>query len=401
MSAASTAMADVRSHEWYLDDMQAEAMWKVSTGKGITVAVLDSGVDATLPELRHQIVGGADLSSHPTGPLKDMEGHGTDMAAIIAGDGSGGGIQGIAPGVKVLPVKFDRIGGEAMARGIRYAVDQHAQVINISMGWPAASTQANDVQQAVNYALQKGSLVFASSGNDGDNGNMASYPAALPGVVSVGAIDRNGDVTKFSTHGPQLALAAYGQDVVGHCKDDRSQYCLAKGTSPASAFASAAAALIWSKHPEWTNNQVLRVMMETAGKPSDGQVPSEYLGYGIVRPRKVLLEGQGDPGPADVNPLPRAQAELHGQSSAGAPATLGKDKGSATHKADVDSAAESASSGSSGHLMTWIGIGSAVAVVIAATTAFLIARRRRATVSQPPHPGAPQIPPMGGAWRDQ
>ena len=79
--------------------------------------------------------------------------------------------------------------------------------------------------------------------------------------------------------------------------------CTAEGTSYATAIASASAALIWSAHPTWTNNQVLRVMMETAGKPEDGKVPSEYLGYGIVRPRKVLLDKEGDPGPADVNPL--------------------------------------------------------------------------------------------------
>ncbi|MFI9719630.1 S8 family serine peptidase [Streptomyces sp. NPDC052396] len=398
--AAYAAVADIRSHEWYLDDMQAEAMWKVSTGKGITVAVLDSGVDSALPELRNQVVGGVDLSSHPTGPLKDVEGHGSEMASIIAGDGSSGGIQGIAPGAKVLPVKFDRLGDVGMAQGIRYAVDHHAQVINISMGDVVASNNEKALRQAVNYALRKGSLIFASSGNDGENGNMISYPAALPGFVAVGAVDRNGDVTKFSTHGPQLALAAYGQDIVVRCKDDRSQYCLVKGTSPAAAFASASAALIWSKHPDWTNNQVLRVMMDTAGKPTDGQVPSQYLGYGIVRPRKVLLEGQGDPGPANVNPLPRAQEALRGQSSADASATPGNGNGSAAPKAHVDSAAEPAS-GSSSHLMPWIGIGAAVAAVVAAAVVFLIVRRRRAMASQPPHPGAPQVPPMGGAWRDR
>ena len=115
-------------------------------------------------------------------------------------------------------------------------------------------------------------------------------------------MDKSLKASKFSVHGPQVALAAPGVSIPTRCTK-KFLGCTADGTSYSTAIASASAALIWSAHPTWTNNQVLRVMMETAGKPEDGKVPSEYLGYGIVRPRKVLLDKEGDPGPADVNPL--------------------------------------------------------------------------------------------------
>ncbi|MEV5128305.1 type VII secretion-associated serine protease mycosin [Streptomyces decoyicus] len=293
----------MRSRQWYLDAMQAERIWRTSTGEGITVAVIDSGVDSSVPELRGQLLPGKDFSGEGPGPNYDSEGHGTSMAVIIAGRRSGSGAWGLAPGSKILPVKS--VNGDwtsHMAKSIRYAADHGAKVINISQGGPAGEGAGAVLQSAVSYANKKGSLIFAAPGNNGDKGNSASYPAITPGVVGVGAVDKELSSTKFSTHGPQVALAAPGVGIPTRCTKKLVK-CIAQGTSQATAIASASAALIWSAHPTWTNNQVLRVMMETAGKPEDGKVPSEYLGYGIVRPRKVLLDKEGDPGPADVNPL--------------------------------------------------------------------------------------------------
>ncbi|WP_406211052.1 type VII secretion-associated serine protease mycosin [Streptomyces decoyicus] len=301
--APHASAADKRSRQWYLDAMQAERMWQTSRGQGVTVAVIDSGVDSSVPELRGQLMPGKDFSATQRGANHDGEGHGTSMAMLIAGRRSGDGTWGLAPESKILPLRSVGANGNGgMAKSIRYAADHGAKVINISLGAPASEAAKADLQPAIDHAGEKGALIFAATGNHGDEDNIADYPSSLPGVVGVGAVTRSLKAAKFSVHGPQVALTAPGVDVPTRCTK-RLLDCTTWGTSDATAIASASAALIWSAHPTWTNNQVLRVMMETAGKPEDGKVPSEYLGYGIVRPRKVLLDKEGDPGPADVNPL--------------------------------------------------------------------------------------------------
>ncbi|NGO73834.1 S8 family serine peptidase, partial [Streptomyces boncukensis] len=110
----------------------------------------------------------------------------------------------------------------------------------------------------------------------------------------------------YSTYGPHVALTAPGLGVPGWCDGAKVRYCVQGqgGTSSATALASASAALIWSKHPEWTSNQVLRVLIKTTGRSQKGRsVRSKYIGYGAVRPRANLLQGKGDPGDPDISPL--------------------------------------------------------------------------------------------------
>lgn len=306
--AATPAHAEtVRSQQWHLTSMKAEEIWKTSTGKGVTVAVIDSGVDR-LPELEGQVLSGKDYapSSYKGDERTDWMPHGSSIAAIIAGTGehpSGDGAFGLAPGVKILPIRTPQ--GESASNliwteAIRYAADSEAKVINISMAAPAEDPAR---LEAVKYALSKGKLIFAGVGNDGDSTNATLYPAATPGVVGVGAVDKHGKVTAESQHGSQVDLSAPGADIVTACSTGKSGLCTSHGTSDATALASASAALIWSAHPDWTNNQVLRVLMNTAGKPTDGAARSDFIGYGIVRPR-IAVATPGDPGPADVYPLP-------------------------------------------------------------------------------------------------
>ncbi|WP_329402015.1 S8 family serine peptidase [Streptomyces melanogenes] len=305
VGTAPTALADdMRSKQWYLDAMDADAVGKVSTGKGITVAVIDTGVRSE-PELTGRVLGGHDFTGSGDG-RKDTNGHGTSMAVLIVGSGADGGIKGLAPDAKVLPVRsvvtdHDFAGTAITAKAIRYAAESDARIISISLGSDSPSEgEKQELASAVTYALGKGKLIFAAAGNTGDKGNQVEYPGATPGVVAVGAVGTDGKVAKFSTTGSQVALAAPGDKIPSHCSDGNG-YCETNGTSQATALTSATAALIWSAHPDWTGNQVLRVMMETAGH--NGKVPSQYIGYGTVRPAQVLLKGNGNPGPADVNPL--------------------------------------------------------------------------------------------------
>lgn len=396
---------NIRSQQWYLDSMHADDIWKVSTGKGVTVAVVDHGVDPSLPELDGQVLDGTDVSPKPIGAHRDDEGHGSNMAAIIAGTANGGGIQGLAPGVKILPVKVpppeDSLNTDSStAKGIRYAADNHAQVINISMGSPSSAADATQTRSAVEYALKEGSLIFAATGNSGEKDNVPSYPSDMPGVVGVAAVDREGSVTKFSTYGPQVALAAYGDHIAEHCSKNRDRFCFGRGTSQATAIASASAALIWSKHPDWTNNQVLRVMMQTAGKPTEGDIPSKYIGYGGVRPRKVLVDGEGNPGPPDVNPLLAAEGattKLSAKPSSPPSTPSGESTEAAQHGPAV---AEPNPSHTKDRTMTWIGIGAGAAVLAAAAIAFVIVRQRGKRKPAPqPFLGPVPPPPPGDPWR--
>ncbi|CAM5689862.1 Serine protease OS=Streptomyces alboniger OX=132473 GN=CP975_26390 PE=3 SV=1 [Streptomyces alboniger] len=147
--AATPAHADsVRSRQWHLDAMRADEMWKTSTGRGITVAVIDSGVDGTIADLRGQVQDGKDFSSLPGDEHTDRANHGTGMAALIAGTGARGetaGSYGLAPDAKILPIRMaygsersrqgEQLSGYSrdMAKAIRYAADSHAQILNISM----------------------------------------------------------------------------------------------------------------------------------------------------------------------------------------------------------------------------------------------------------------------------
>lgn len=377
---------DIRSRQWYLEAMKADDMWKVSQGQGVVVAVIDSGVNASLPELRGQVLEGADASNKSLNPHQDPDGHGTNMATLIAGTGAGGGIKGLAPKAKILPVRsaagdWDDPADAILGRSIRYAAGHGARIINISLGGIGLPKQFPLTRAAVQYALKRGSLIFAASGNSGDKNSPVELPAAIPGVVAVGAIDGTGKVAKWSTAGDQVALVAPGVDMTTHCTKSKG-LCNSWGTSQATAIASASAALIWAKHPKWNNNQVLRVMMQTAGRPKTGEIPSSYVGYGTIRPRKVLLDGEGAPGSASVNPLLAREGATKPDPSASAsasksPSTDPKSTPTATddQKGDKKTVAEPKKNDDNSSTL-WIAIGVGVAVLLAAAVAIVLVRRR-------------------------
>ncbi|MEU5480882.1 type VII secretion-associated serine protease mycosin [Streptomyces mirabilis] len=385
--AVTPAYADtVRDRQWYLDAMRAEQMWKTSTGKGITVAVIDTGVQGDIPDLRGQVLSGKDYSRHPGDEHSDYDGHGTSMAVLIAGTGAKGrvtGSYGLAPGAKILPIRIpdfieqSRSDGNPddypayMAKAIRYAADSDAQVINISQASTAHSQQLNE---SVAYALSKGKLIFAGVGNDGAGLNELEYPAATPGVAGVGAIGRNVKATQESQHGSQVDLAAPGEDMVAACLGG-TELCKTHGTSDATAIASASAALIWSKHPDWTNNQVLRVMLNTASKPKNGKERTDYLGYGTVRPR-IALTNPGSPGPADVYPLPDFKQAASEASD-----------GAASASAQPEGKPAAAASGTTS-AMPWILTGVGAAFLIGAVLVAGAVRRRRRVAAAGPGPTA-------------
>ncbi|MFI0235820.1 type VII secretion-associated serine protease mycosin [Streptomyces sp. NPDC016845] len=399
----------VRAEQWYLDAMHADQMWKTADGKGVTVAVVDSGVDPDLADLRGQVLPGKNYSRHPGDAQADYAGHGTRMAVLIAATGARGGTQasyGLAPGAKILPIRVpdfiekSRTDGNPddyptyISKAIRYAADSDARIINISLGSESNSKQLDD---AVAYALSKDKLVFAAVGNTGSGSNSAEYPAATPGVVGVGAIGKDLKVTSESQRGPQVDLVAPGAEIVAACKGG-SEVCDSHGTSDATALASASAALIWSKHPDWTNNQVLRVMLNTASGPVSGKERSDEIGHGALRPR-IALTDPGDPGPADEYPLPDYKAG--GTAPRGDSASAGPSNGASTAPA-------ASSDGESSSALPWIAAGVGGLVLIGAVGGVLAVRGRRRRAAPVPQPGwaQPPYPPrqqqeQGHAWPHQ
>ncbi|MFD3939953.1 type VII secretion-associated serine protease mycosin [Streptomyces sp. NPDC058611] len=373
--AATPAHADtIRSQQWHLDAMKADDMWKISTGKGITVAVIDTGVDR-IPELEGQVLPGAvfPAGDAPGDKDNDYNGHGTTMAALIAATGkhpTGDGGYGLAPGTKILPLRVpDMLEGArtpSMVAAIRYAADSDAKIINISMAIGTEPEEDRERADAVKYALSKGKLIFAGVGNNGDAGNKTLYPAATPGVVGVGAVAADGKATAESQHGPQVDLSAPGIDIMTACKG-KTGLCKTHGTSDATALASASAALLWAAHPDWTNNQVLRVLLNTAGKPTDGAERNDYVGYGVVRPR-IALPTPGDPGPADVFPLPDLVAA---DAAAKSPAP----GASADGKAAEAPAPRAEAAGKGGSLLPWLGIGLGACLLIGGAVTAVVVRR--------------------------
>ncbi|MFD5700226.1 S8 family serine peptidase [Streptomyces lasiicapitis] len=386
--APSAAADDVQSKQWYLDAMGAEELWDVSTGEGIKVAVVDTGVSET-PSLKGRVQAGKDVTDRSGGALDDYQGHGTTMAELIAGSGRGGGLKGLAPGAKVISVRLSLQGANGRskdesdsAEAIRAAADSDAQIISMSFGsdvmYPAQ-------EEAVKYAASRGKLMFASVGNEAQKKNFIGYPAAYPNVTGVSSADKSGKVAKYSEFGEYVDLAAPGRNLPHWCDATFRSYCDGEGgTSASTAIASASAALIWSKHPDWTANQVLRVLIDTAGRSWPKDEPSDYLGYGLVRPAPNLLKNRGNPGPPDIDPLTNKKTPGVGTSSS----TPSKDSSAkpsapASQPAKDDAAAgqpagsASSSKSDDGDNQLWIVVGAVAAAAVIGGGAFAVVRNRR------------------------
>ncbi|MFJ4951839.1 S8 family serine peptidase [Streptomyces sp. NPDC088760] len=396
--APSAVADDVQSKQWYLGPMQAEQMWKASTGKGVKVAVIDSGVNANTSSLKGQVLTDEVPTTVAYRATDDYDGHGTTMAELIAGTGAGGGLKGLAPGAKIVPyrVKFDDLKGGAAelnktpepAEAIRAAADTDAKIINMSFGSQGPSSTE---EAAIKYAASKGKLLVAAVGNEGGkSGDRIGYPAAFEYVVGVAASDESGTVSKFSSAGGYVDLAAPGQDFPGWCDASFRSYCDdMNGTSSAAAITSASAALIWSAHPDWSVNQVTRALVDTAGRKWAKNDPSKYLGYGTIRPRLVLADPHYNPGSANVDPLAKenggdllakSAATTSSSSSSPAPSSSASTPSQAPEKGSTGatSAAGSSTESSNDNSTLWVVLGAVAAVVVVGGGGVAVARARRA-----------------------
>ena len=323
-SAAATAATNdaLRPRQWGLDQIRAEQAWATTTGTGTVVAVLDTGVDLMHPDLQANLVAGATFTCSGTAPCgnggwKGQDGvgqasdsHGTHVAGIVAAVANNGvGIAGVAPGAKIMPVKVLEDGSGSfgqIAAGIRYAADNGAKVINMSLGALPGSQALtitgleSRVTKAISYANSKGVAVIAAAGNEAFP--VCDTPSWEPGAMCVTATDRNQLKPWYSNGGLKRdlkAVAAPGgaglvtctEDIVstvpqgtgvgaGTCK--HADYDYYAGTSMATPHVAGVAALLFSQGR--TLGNVESALMQTARTPVADRtgVYSPAYGWGIV-----------------------------------------------------------------------------------------------------------------------
>ena len=255
----------------------------------MTVAVIDSGVDANHPDLRGQVLKGADFVDGTTDGRSDVVGHGTTVAALIAGRGDdSNGVIGLAYQAKILPVRVldpqnEYDSADQVARAVRWAVDHGARVINMSLGSADAAPVLSD---AVSYAFRHDVVVVACDGNLSNNrGTAVWHPARQPGVVAVAGVERTGMFWDGSLQGPETVLTAPSADITG--AHPGGTYWRVNGTSFAAPLVTATAALIRSKYPKLSAATVISRLILTAWDFGPKGRDPEY-GYGIVNPAKAL-----------------------------------------------------------------------------------------------------------------
>jgi subtilisin family serine protease len=248
--------------------------WKRSTGHGVTVAVIDTGVAGDVANLRGRVLPGIDMvePASPNGWRDEapVGGHGTGVASVIAGSGRGIPVHGIAPGVQILPVRILDAHGlcpdALVAQGIVWATRHGADVINLSLGTAADEISARDKRRehaAVRYAVGHGVTVVAGAGNDGPDNGGRFYPAAFPEVIAVGGTNRGGtQPVPFSDRGQWVDVAAPAVGVWNANVDGTLGE--ASGTSFAAPAVSAMAALLLSVNPRLDPAAVRRLIMATS-----------------------------------------------------------------------------------------------------------------------------------------
>ncbi len=275
------------------------ALRQITEGAGTTVAVIDSGVDAANPQLANAVVGGGDLLDSTGTGTDDCIGHGTAVASIIAARPiDGAGLRGLAPAAKILSLRVsERIETEdgtptgagnvqALIDGIMRAVTAKPKpaVINLSI---STATDNAGLRAAVQAALDADIVVVAAVGNQYGRGNPAPYPASYDGVVGVGAISQSGTRLPESQVGTYVDMVAPGEAIVGAAP--RSGHLVRSGTSFATPFVAATAALIRARYPQLNRTEVVRRLLATTDPAAGGQ-PSLDYGYGVVNPLRALTE---------------------------------------------------------------------------------------------------------------
>jgi type VII secretion-associated serine protease mycosin len=392
VAAYADTVADYQ--KWYLDALRIDRAHQISQGAGVVVAVVDTGVDATVAELRGQVLPGLGVTA---GAARDGRrdsgseiGHGTSMAGIIAGlGGSDARVLGIAPKAKILPIATEASRNESdVAKAIRWAADNGADVLNLSLG---ADRPPEEVEvAAVQYALSKNVVVVAAAGNRARGFRGVESPASIPGVIAVGVTMKSGEPWFDGITGPEMVLNAPAEQVIAPVPRGVTSngYSLSTGSSSATALVSGVAALVRARYPDADAATVVNRLIRTADdRGAKGR--DNLYGFGVVDPVAALT---ADVPAVSANPL-----------LAAVPAVSGAAGATGAAKAGEDDPAVSISVGDPKLAALQIGVCLAVVALVVGVILFSVRSSRRRNAAPPPaypYPPAgyppPPVPPQPG-----
>lgn len=278
---------------WEITAFNLPKAWDFTQGEGVVVAVLDTGADLDHEDLVENLLPGRNFID-PSKPPHDDNSHGSHVTGIICASNNDLGVVGVAPKCKVIPIKVLDSKGNGnlinVADGIRWAVDQGADFITMSLGSP---NPVAVVQDAIKYALQKGCVTWCAAGNAGKT-RQIFYPAAYPEVIGIGAIDENFDRAKFSCTGPDLDFVAPGVQILSTVPEN--WYAVLSGTSMANPFAVGIGVLLLSYKRKKkidikleTNNDYIDVLKQYTIPTKNPEFAGQkfFEGFGIIDPRKL------------------------------------------------------------------------------------------------------------------
>lgn len=308
LAAPATADA-VRDRQYWLDDYGIREAWQVTRGEGIVIAILDSGVDAGHPDLAGAVIGGTDVSGRgnatgtlPLGPAGRT--HATMVASLAAGRGSGpaSGVIGAAPAASILSISLafgpgERSGDDQIAEGVRWAVDNGADVISLSLtrnqlDWPESW------DEAFLHAERNDVVIVAAAGNRGNGTEQVSAPATMPGVLAVGGVDRAGRASDLaSSQGITIGVMAPSEGLIGAIPG--GGHSTWQGTSGATPIVAGIVALVRAAHPDLDAAGVINRVLATA-RPATASVPDPLYGYGLIDAAAAV---SAEVAPVTENPL--------------------------------------------------------------------------------------------------
>jgi serine protease len=302
-------------YQWHMARIGMETAWDLSTGAGVVVAVIDTGVKQNLEDLANtQFVAGWDFVNNDADPTDD-EGHGSHVAGTIAQSTNNGvGVAGVAYNARIMPIKvLNRRGSgtfDDIAEGVYFAADNGADVINMSLGGASSLTILED---AVNYAWSNGVVVVCAAGNESTS--APSYPAAYTNSISVSATAGNDDLASYSNYGNTIDICAPGGDSGDHNNDgyddmilqntfsrNSEGYYFFAGTSMASPHVAGVAALVKAANPSLTNAQI-RDILESTAEDLGANGWDIYFGEGMVDAVAAIQAAGGAPPPANESPV--------------------------------------------------------------------------------------------------
>ncbi|MCX4819753.1 type VII secretion-associated serine protease mycosin [Streptomyces sp. NBC_01142] len=304
---------------WPLQRVLLDELWQDTKGKGIRVAVIDTGVDIKNDQLESAVDAsagkdllkpdkdaGEDDKRGKTNGTVDEVGHGTKVAGIIAArPRKGTGFVGLAPEATIIPIRQNDENNSGndltMATAIDHAIAKGADVINISQDTTKPLPLTSKLNQAVQRAIQAKAVVVASAGNDGMDGKLKNtFPAAFPGVLAVASSDRNNERAAFSQAGEFVGVAAPGVDVVSTVPGNGQ--CVDNGTSFSAPYVAGVAALLKAKYPKWTVSQIIAQIEQTAERSINGR--DNFVGWGVIDPVRAMDGADGPPEAPTADPGP-------------------------------------------------------------------------------------------------